>query len=118
MGSVASGVRARQQSHIFLDVPLEPQKTLEFFRDALAQSGWEPRRPFDEQLRNFASDGLVIFCKEGAEGFRGLQSASYEEGVTPMRLFGAKDGTVQEDVGKIYGEADERSFSFDLVVDD
>ena len=94
VGSVGSNIRARQLSHVFLDVPLEPQKTLEFFRDALAQAGWEPQNPFDEPPSNFASDGLVIFCKEGAEGFRGLQSASYEEGVTPMRLFGAKDGTV------------------------
>ena len=91
VGSVASDARARQLRHIFLDVPLEPQKALEFFRDALAQAGWEPQKPFDEQLSNFVSDSLVIYCKEGAEGFMGLQSAPYEEGVTPVRLF-SQDG--------------------------
>ncbi len=54
VGSVASDVPARQVRHIFLDVPLEPQKALEFFRDALAQAGWEPQSPSD----------AVIFCKE------------------------------------------------------
>jgi len=93
VGSVASDFRAQQLRHIFMDVPLDPQNALEFFRDALAQAGWEPQKPFDEQLRNFASDGLVIFCKEGAEGFRGLQSAPYEEGVTPVRLI-SQDGNV------------------------
>ena len=87
MGSLAADVRAQQTRHIFLDVPLEPQKALEFFRDALPQAGWEPQKPFDEQLRNFVSDSLVIFCKEGAEGFMGLQIAPFEEGVTPVRLF-------------------------------
>ncbi|MCH8282426.1 MAG: hypothetical protein IIC96_17305 [Chloroflexi bacterium] len=91
VGSIASGVGAPQSRHIFLDVPLEPQETLEFFRDALAQSGWEPRRPFDQQVSNFLSDGRVIYCKEGSEGFRGLQSSPYEEGVTPVRLF-SQDG--------------------------
>ncbi len=75
VGSLASDGRAQQLSHIFLDVPLEPQKALEFFRDALAQAGWEPQSPSD----------AVIFCKEGA--FMGLQSAPYEQGVTPVRLF-------------------------------
>ena len=87
VGSVAADGRGVQLRHIFLDVPLEPQKTLEFFRDALAQAGWEPQKPFDEQLRNFVSDDLVIYCKDGAEGFRGLHSAPYEEGVTPVGLF-------------------------------
>ena len=86
MGSVASGVRARQLRHIFLDVPLEPQQALDFFRDALAQAGWEPQSPSD----------AVIFCKEGAEGFMGLQSAPYSQGVTPVRLF-EQDGFFCQD---------------------
>ncbi len=91
VGSVASGVPARQVRHIFLDVPLEPQKALEFFQDALAQSGWEIQEPFDEQLTSFVSGDLIIFCNEGAEGFRILHSVPYEEGVTPVRLF-SQDG--------------------------
>ena len=86
VGSVASDGRAQQLRHIFLDVPLEPQKSLEFFRDALAQAGWEPRRPFD----------AVIFCKEGAEGFMVLQSTPSEEGVTPVRLFSQEGITCQD----------------------
>ena len=69
VGSLVSNGRVQQLSHIFLDVPLEPQKAMEFFRNALAQAGWEPQSPSD----------AVIFCKEGA--FMGLQSAPYEEGV-------------------------------------
>ena len=91
VGSVASGVPARQVRHIFLDVPLEPQKVLEFFQDALARAGWELQEPFDEQLTSFVSGDLIIFCNERAEGFRILHSAPYEEGVTPVRLF-SQDG--------------------------
>ena len=77
---------------VSLDIPLDPEKTLEFFRDALAQNGWETQGSFDSQLDSFESgDSLAVFCREGDISMA-LQGAVYRDGVTPVTMFIQESG--------------------------
>ena len=81
VGSVFSDGRAQHLRHIFVDVPLEPQKALEFFRDALAQAGWEPQKPFDEQLRNFGRTALSSSARTVQKGLGACRVPLMQKGL-------------------------------------
>ncbi len=77
---------------VSLDIPLDPEKTLEFFRDALAQNGWEIQGSLDSQLHSFESgDSPAVFCREGDISMA-LHGEDYRDGVTPVRMFIQESG--------------------------
>jgi len=59
VGSVASNIRPQQLRHIFLDVPLEPQETLEFFREPMAPLGQPARK-----LTSYEAGRRLWYCPQ------------------------------------------------------
>ena len=81
VGSVAFGDGSVRM--VSLDIPLDPKKTLEFFRDELAQDGWKPQESFDSQLRSYEGGGTAVFCKDEDTSIV-LDGGLPKDGVTPV----------------------------------
>ncbi|TFH66528.1 MAG: hypothetical protein E4G90_03060 [Gemmatimonadales bacterium] len=73
------------------DIPLDPEKTVEFFRDALAQNGWEAQESLDSRLNSFESGAVAVFCREEDISMM-LEVALYRDGVTAVRMFIQESG--------------------------
>ena len=86
LGSLA---RSPQHTSIVLDVPLAPERVLDFYRERMEAAGWSEQEPFVNPSGGFAYVGRAqptVFCRSPRGPALSVQANTAPTGLTDVRV--------------------------------